>query len=655
MPKNHSNLFITPDEYYASILWNENSPRSKTFDDIYYDKSSGIEESKYVFLKHNNLEKMFQELNDNDCFVIGETGFGSGLNFIATKMLWKEVVKSKAKLFYISFEKFPLNPEDLKKILGNFPDLDTSELVEQYILPLPATHRLNFENNIYLNLVVGDINDTLSKQNFIADAWFFDGFTPTKNQDMWSNDLLEKIAKKSKDGTTFATFTSNSEVRRNLLDNKFMVNKAKGFSKREMLYGIYIAEQFNTYTKPWFAIPNKIDIEREISIIGGGISGAATAYSLALRGHKVTLYEKNPELAMEASGNYQAMLYGNFSGNYNPLLELSLSGYRYSLNLIVRLLSEGYKKCGLFQILKNEQQQNLILKNRFPNDFCYPVSQKDIEIICGVKNNATHGIFFPHGIWLNPKTLINKLVSHPNIKIQFNCNIEKIYFDYDKWILHTTKNEVANSKILVLCNSHRLADFIPSTNNFINKTRGQTTKIKGSIGLKSILCGNGYITPNWRDHFTIGATYKEVDDELCVKLNEHIENIDQIQEIIPILKGLIKIDELEGNVNIRSHSKDHLPLVGPIADFEAFNQTYASLSKDAKYKLTTPCPYLPGLYVNTLFGSKGMLFAPLCGEIIADYIDNTPFPGSELLRQALHPNRFWLKKIIKSNLAKENK
>lgn len=159
--------------------------------------------------------------------------------------------------------------------------------------------------------------------------------------------------------------------------------------------------------------------------------------------------------------------------------------------------------------------------------------------------------------------------------------------------------------------------------------------------------GIGYITPNYNDHFTIGATFKFGVNSLDIIEAEHRENIQNIADTLPDIKTVTQNFNLNGQANFRSSTTDYLPLVGPIADHAKFNQVYSSLAQDANYWIETPCPYLPGIFINTAHGAKGILTAPLCGDIIANYIDNTTLPISENLRLALHPNRFWLKQIIK--------
>ncbi|MBP9742154.1 MAG: FAD-dependent 5-carboxymethylaminomethyl-2-thiouridine(34) oxidoreductase MnmC [Burkholderiales bacterium] len=404
--------------------------------------------------------------------------------------------------------------------------------------------------------------------------------------------------------------------------------------------------------KPWYATPYNHNLTKKVIVIGAGISGAATAYSLAKRGYSVTLYEKNSSIASGASGNYQAILYSNFSLDNAPLMELSLGSHNYTTNLVKTLLLSDieYQQCGIIQLAHNtrslKMQQRLLSYSPLSN-FYHLVNNSQMQELSGIRINSTDGIYYPQGIWLSPTKFIHKLLTHTNIKVILNAAVTNLEFNHKEWQIATQCGIIDNAANLVLCNSHLLNQFPQTANLKLHTTRGQTSKIKNSIKLKSIICTNGYITPNLNNYYTLGATFKN-STNLDIIMDEHQENFNNLIPYIPQLATQINYSTIEGKVNLRGHSVDYLPLVGPVADYTQFNQCYKSLALDANYKIATACPYLPGLYVNALFGSKGMLTAPLCSEMIAAYIDNAPFPGSEKLRQALHPNRLWIKQIIRS-------
>jgi len=226
------------------IEWrNERTPVSKRFDDIYFAVEDGLSESQYVFLSQNDLPARFSSSPQHHIF---ELGFGTGLNFLLSWQAFKKQASNDSRLIYFSCERFPLDPVDLTKALEAWPSLaaESHELLSQYNMKKPGFLNLLFEHSaIELNLFLGDVQDflnELSMRNLKADTWFFDGFAPKKNPEMWSASVFQKAASLSNHQARFATFASAGFVRRGLLAAGFQVEKARGFGrKREMLKGIF--------------------------------------------------------------------------------------------------------------------------------------------------------------------------------------------------------------------------------------------------------------------------------------------------------------------------------------------------------------------------------------------------------------------------------
>ena len=308
------------------------------------------------------------------------------------------------------------------------------------------------------------------------------------------------------------------------------------------------------------------------------------------------------------------------------------------------------------------------LHKLFPSDFCRFVNSTEIANLAGLKSNdiidaidtinKNHdgGIFFPHGIWFSPQSLIKKLVDHPNITIHLNQNITHLLqLPDNSWQIvgnnrHTTNSDnlIDTAPNIVLCNSYNINQFDQLSGLNLRKIRGQIS-IAPTNNLKVIVCGTGYITPARNNECVIGATFNFTSLNTEVTNEDHIDNITKLQHILPDTAKNIDITTLKGKASIRVSTTDYLPLVGPIANESAFKETYKKLSLDSNYWIETPCPYLKGLFLNVAHGAKGMLTAPICGEIIASYINNTKAPCSEYLRQAIHPNRVWRNEIIKSH------
>lgn len=228
---------------YAKLGWQADVPVNEMFSDPYFSLQSGEAETEYVFLKHNNFPDAFLTQPKPQSFSIGETGFGTGLNFFVTALSWKSVFSdtSESHLYFYSIEKYPIEKTQLASIFKNWPQFDefTRIFIDQYPGNVPGYHQITFPKyNITLVLMIGDVCNMLDQLIEPMDAWYLDGFSPSKNPDMWTENVFKKIAMCSKTGATFSTFAAAGFVRRNLQSAGFSVKKDTGFGKkREMLYG----------------------------------------------------------------------------------------------------------------------------------------------------------------------------------------------------------------------------------------------------------------------------------------------------------------------------------------------------------------------------------------------------------------------------------
>lgn len=241
---------LQSDISFAQIDWQDrNLPRSALCGDVYFSSAGGEAETLHNFIYGNNLPRRLAALQCNDKFVIAETGFGTGSNLLITAhVLRKEILYKNLQLYFYSFEKYPLKPEDMKfahENYANYP-LITPEFLEKYSACDFSSSVIGFnllEDHLKVRIFLGDIKDTLRIfQKDVAtpvDAWFLDGFAPSCNPDLWSMELFTAMSENGRKGhTTFATFTVAGTVRRNALSAGFKIKKTPGYGcKREMLQG----------------------------------------------------------------------------------------------------------------------------------------------------------------------------------------------------------------------------------------------------------------------------------------------------------------------------------------------------------------------------------------------------------------------------------
>jgi tRNA U34 5-methylaminomethyl-2-thiouridine-forming methyltransferase MnmC len=232
-----------PSSNIANIEWRDGQPYASEFQDVYFSTDNGLLETDYVFLQGNHLAKRWLDAAFQT-FNIAETGFGTGLNFLCAAKYWLEIAPQHAKLHFISVEKYPLSMQEITTALNLWPQLNTliEPFLAQYEHLISGTKNIYLYNNrVQLSLLIGDATECFGQINDKIDAWFLDGFAPSKNPDMWHTALFQQMARLSKPNTTFATFTSAGDVRRGLINAGFKVSKQTGFGKkREMLTGRFI-------------------------------------------------------------------------------------------------------------------------------------------------------------------------------------------------------------------------------------------------------------------------------------------------------------------------------------------------------------------------------------------------------------------------------
>lgn len=221
-----------------TIEWREGDmPYSPQFGDYYFSKADGRLECDHVFIKGNRLDQRFGKIRK---FVIGELGFGTGLNFVETVRQFRLLATKDARLIFHSFELHPLTRDIIDRTLSTWPEItrEKKELLSQWPQELKTQLHIQLDAQIDLFLHVGDVNDTLPEATFNADAWFLDGFAPERNKDMWSLDLMREIANHTARDGTFATYTAAGWVRRHLQEAGFDVQKVRGYAhKRDMSCG----------------------------------------------------------------------------------------------------------------------------------------------------------------------------------------------------------------------------------------------------------------------------------------------------------------------------------------------------------------------------------------------------------------------------------
>ena len=647
----------------AQLHWDDTgTPVSSHFNDVYFSKVSGMDETRHVFLRHNHLEKRFQSLTPECTFTISETGFGTGLNFLCAWQLFEQTAPEGSQLHFISTEKYPLNPKDMQQALTLFPELEkyTQELNKHYRLTDSTQLTLALANGrVTLSLLLGDALDRLPDIKAPVDAWFLDGFAPAKNPDMWQPTLFQTMASKSTPTTTYATFTAASTVRQGLAAAGFSVIKSTGFgNKRDMLFGEFrSSDKPPVNPNPWFTPSAHRNPDQSAIVIGGGMAGTSCARSLAERGWKVQIIERHNQLAAEASGNPQGVLYAKLSADNTPLSRFILQGYRYTLDLLKQFKIKEWQPCGIIQLAINEKiaKRYQALDQQHPDCLLQYLKKQQLSDIAGLPIEHD-GLFFPEAGWVNPPSLCRALADHPNITLTTNTAISRIQKTDDGWQLFHQEQCVAQTETLIIAEGTSSQQLPQLQHLPLKAIRGQVTRAATtatSQKLSTCVCGDGYIAPATDGYHTLGATFNFKDDSSVVTEKDHKTNLGMQSHWFPAMYEAMGGEEtqvLDGRVGFRCTTPDYLPVVGAIVDYPRFIEQYAPLRKNKKHRFSDSVHYLDGLYISAGHGSRGTISCPLSGEILASMITGETSPLDESLQHHINPTRFLVRDLARNKI-----
>ncbi|MGO1247358.1 MAG: bifunctional tRNA (5-methylaminomethyl-2-thiouridine)(34)-methyltransferase MnmD/FAD-dependent 5-carboxymethylaminomethyl-2-thiouridine(34) oxidoreductase MnmC [Oceanisphaera sp.] len=682
----------------ARLDWNsQGTPVAAAFDDVYFYSGQGLAESRYVFIEQNNLVHRWLQ-HDSPLFVVAETGFGTGLNMLAT---WHAFIHYRQqhpkgntqRLHLISVEKFPLTHYDLQQALSQWPELSTlsERLLAQYPVAVNGCHRLWLDDNVSLDLWLGDVAQVLPNMEAglagKVDTWYLDGFAPSKNPEMWTQDLFENIARLTRNGATLSTFTAAGFVRRGLTEAGFDIQRPTGFGrKRNMITGTRRSQPRKPYSEPWFwRRPGQISTAapentsplsgsptQHTVIVGAGIAGASLAYALTRRGQSVTLIEQGAEPAMGASGNRQAAVYPLLNSEHDTLSQIYLQSFLYGRRMLSPLMKEhqvAHDWCSVVQLAFNEKSAIKVanILTPFNCDIVLPLTSDQVNQRTGINANLA-GIEYPLAGWVCPLELTKALIAAAHqsglLRCQYHTKLHSLHQqENQQWQLQVTHSTPASNKVehssaepvnslladnVLLATGHQVRDLLQTHKLTVSSVRGQVNYQPSTptlAGLKTVICYDGYLTPQWQGSHCVGASYAHDQEALEYQTSDEQDNLDKLNRTLPTLHD-VKPSPGAGRVSVRAVCRDHLPLVGAAPHKCQQLQQYQDMPQRHKESLPLAVDY-PGLYVMSALGSRGLCTAPLLAEVLVAQLLDEPYPLTREQLASLNPNRLWLRKRLK--------
>lgn len=680
---------------HAQVHFNESgTPVADHFDDVYFSNDSGIDETQHVFVAGNDLDERWQQW-PNPTFVIAETGFGTGLNFLVAMRAFNEFRAANPdhplkRLYFITSEKFPLPQQDMQRALEAFPALkdEAQALASLYPMGLEGCHRLHFDNHsTTLDLWIGDVHELLpqwhSPVNGLIDAWFLDGFAPSKNPDMWTDALFSQMARLSKTGTTFGTFTAAGIVKRGLAGVGFTIKKRNGFGrKRDMLTGVFNQDNENMQHKlrlpagPYYRYANdSLDKTSKVAVVGSGLAAATACLALVKRGISTTLYFDGDTLASGASGNPQGGFYPQLHSEASIASRIQAHSFLYARKAYDHTIEHAkacglsdvaHDFCGVIQLSFNdkvaERQNKLAAADVWPEALIKPVDSKEVSDIANLALPYS-GLYIGLGGWISPPQLVTAMIEEALQSGKLTLKPNHIYVSHEA--VETTKQQVrirfnldsaeneevitADHLILALgAGAVNASDFNSLS---LRPVRGQVEAIPTQMPieqLNTVLCHKGYMTPVFEGRHALGSTYVKNDLSTDVRGDETEMNLATHEQALANT-DIVQAFQHDGKARAatRLGSPDHQPVVGALHNFDSLKELYTMLGVG---KPLTSAPVLPSSVVSTLtcLGSRGLTTAPLMAEVLVSSLCKEPLPLSNDLLNAVNTSRFMTREAIRS-------
>ena len=583
----------------SPVVWDENgTPRSPRFDDVYYSSAGGLAEARSVFLGGCDQPRAWA---GRSRFVVGELGFGTGLNILALIDLWRRTRPDDGHLHIFSVEAFPMPAHDARRALAPWPEL--ADLADRLLAAWPRRargfHRLAFPDlGVTLDLAVMDAGEALETWTGQADAWFLDGFSPSRNPGMWTPQVLAGVARRCAPGARVATFTVAGAVRRGLEAQGFQVEKRPGFAaKRERLEARSpAAPQSPAGPKP------------RVAIVGGGIAGASLARAFRALGVHPRLIEASA-VGAGASGNAAALVMPRLDAGDGPIgtfyaqaLERAADLYDQTPGAVIAngadQIEVGPKDPSRFdRIARSDLFEAAAVDRLSPAATAARLAEP----------GAVGGLAFRDARVVEPAAVLEAWLDGVDLIIGA---VETIEAADGAWrLIDADGREIARADIVCLAcglNAARLAPDIPLT-----ALRGQVSL--AAVAPPAAVIGGGYAIPT-RQGLLFGATHDRDDADDGVRSEDHRRNLDLLATILPGLAARLDAADMTGRAGVRAVTPDFLPLAGPLA--------------------------APRLFILSGLGSRGFCAAPLLAEHVAALVLGAPSPLPAPLAEIVHPGRF---------------
>jgi tRNA 5-methylaminomethyl-2-thiouridine biosynthesis bifunctional protein len=615
----------------ARIAFDDGVPVATEFGDVYHARAGALAQAQHVFVRGNELP---QRWAGRTRFVIVETGFGLGNNFLATWAAWRNGPQRCERLVFVSVEKHPPSHETLERAHRGSP---LHELARQLVAAWPPlthnVHTLHFEAaRVRLMLAFGDVADWLPELVCEADAFYLDGFAPAKNPQMWERRVMKALGRLAAPQATAATWSVARAVRDGLTEAGFVVERAPGFASKGEMTVARFAPAFTPRRAP-SRLAHAAGDAREAVVVGAGLAGAFAAAALRDEGFTCTVVDRHPRPASETSGNVAGLFHGIVTAEDGAHARFNRAAALQAQRTFEPLIAAGQVRGRLDGLLRLNgdadvrDMQALLDRIGLPADFVQALDPAMASQLAGVTLNSP-AWFYPGGGWLGPAGLVTHLLN--DIRCIGGREVHALRETSEGWtVLDADGRVIASAPVLVLANAADAQRLLGVATWPVQRVRGQVTVLPAPLTVHRPIAGAGYAIDLQDGRLLCGATSQPEDLDTALREEDHHANLAQLSSLLG--QDVDASTALEGRAGLRFVSSDRLPVIGPVP---ALDLSQARLDQPRFV------PRRRGLHVLTALGSRGITWAPLAARTLAAWIGGAPLPLEASLLDAIDVARF---------------
>lgn len=370
------------------------------------------------------------------------------------------------------------------------------------------------------------------------------------------------------------------------------------------------------------------------------------------------MYCQDPRPAAGASGNHQGAIYPLLNGNNDNLSQFFAPAFLFSRQFVQQQNAQGiafeHDWCGVTQLGYDDKSAAKLAKmadGAFPEALVTPLDADGVSEKVGLETGHA-GVFYPLGGWISPQQftagVIDKAIASGQLRAHFDCPVRALTQSNNGWTLETSMGEVHHLNV-VIANGHQADSFSQTQPIPVYPVRGQVSHVPTNTELSklcTVLCFEGYLTPaNQAGEHCLGASYRRNNADVAFQAADQLENQQRLTDCVDTdWAHAVPLAE-DGRVGVRCASRDHLPFVGNVCDYDALVSAYQTLQKDKEK--ADAVPVYPGLFCLLGLGSRGLTSAPLAAEVLAAQLCDEPLPLPQSVLDTLHPGRMWVRKLLK--------